>query len=60
MEDKRRRVTTAMLGLGLSVAVAAGVSACGSSTTKTTPGNPAPANTTPASTTPPSGGGVSY
>jgi hypothetical protein len=60
MQDKRTRITTLMLGVGLSLAVAAGVSACGSSTSKTSPGNPAPSNTTPASTTPPSGGGVSY
>jgi uncharacterized protein YceK len=65
MEDTRR-VTKALLGVGLSLAVAVGVSACGGTTTKTTPGNgpsstaPGTSNGTPATTAPPSGGGVSY
>jgi hypothetical protein len=52
----------AIFGAALGLAVAAGLTACGSSSSKTDTGgasNPAPAQTTP-STSPPSGGGVSY
>jgi hypothetical protein len=54
-----RTVRKMIFGLSLGLAVAAGATACGSSSAKTNPGNPAPSNTTPA-TTASGGGGVSY
>jgi hypothetical protein len=50
-----------IFGAALGLAVAAGLAACGSSTTKSNPAggaNPAPAHTTPTTQSP--GGGVSY
>ncbi len=60
----RSQFRKVILGLGLGLAVTAGLAACGSSTTSTgnTPANnltKAPASTTPA-TTAPASGGVSY
>jgi hypothetical protein len=51
-----------IFGAALGLAVAAGLAACGTSSTNSNPAggaNPAPAHTTP-STQSPSGGGVSY
>jgi hypothetical protein len=62
MRPNRFAARKLVFGAALGLAVAAGLAACGSSSTKTNPGgasNPAPAQTTP-STSPPNGGGVSY
>jgi hypothetical protein len=63
MAGGHARIRTILVGAGLSVAVALGAAACGSSA-KTNPGSPAGGTISPASTTPPttapSSGGVSY
>jgi hypothetical protein len=62
MRDHRSGARKLIFGAALGLAVAAGATACGSSSTKDNPAggsNPAPAQTTP-STQPPSSGGVSY
>jgi hypothetical protein len=58
MAASGRTVRKIVFGLSLGLAVAAGATACGSSSAKTNPGN-APSNTAPA-TTSSGGGGVSY
>ena len=62
MAHSRRTVRTMVLGITLGLAVVAGASACGSSTSKTNSGNTTPATNAPASpaTTSPPSGGVSY
>jgi hypothetical protein len=63
MKSSRTGTRNLIFGAALSVAVAAGLAACGSSSSaKTNPTggtNPTPAHTTPI-TQPPSSGGVSY
>jgi len=60
MADTRILVRTKVLGVGLVLVLAAGLSACASSkTAKTGSTSPATAATTP-TTKPPSSGGVSY
>jgi hypothetical protein len=62
MRNHGYRARKLIFGAALGLAVAAGLTACGSSSTKSNPAggaNPAPAHTTPP-TQPSSGGGVSY
>ena len=64
MQDLGYGARKLIFGAALGLAVAAGLAACGSSSTKSNPAggaSPAPAQTTPTPTTqPPSSGGVSY
>ena len=70
MHPLRSLAAKAVVGGTIAAAAAFGLAACGSSSTKTTPANPASVTnpttgspTTPAQpapTNPPSGGGVSY